>query len=76
MKKLLKLVGMFFLIVGTIGIFLPLLPTVPFYILSVIILAKVSKREIVKLKRTPFAGKAIYNQIKRSLRYAKRWTTR
>jgi len=42
MKKLLKLIGIFFLIIGTIGIFLPLLPTVPFYILSVILLAKVS----------------------------------
>ncbi len=71
-----RLLGFSFLGLGTIGIFLPLLPTVPLYLLALLFLSKAGKRDIVRLKRLPFLGKRIHPYIKRSLKYLKRWTTR
>ena len=76
MKSVYRLSGFFFLGLGTLGIFLPLLPTVPLYLLAIILLSRASKRDIVRLKRIPFIGKRIYPYIKRSIKYLQSWNTR
>jgi uncharacterized membrane protein YbaN (DUF454 family) len=60
---------------GTVGIFLPIMPTVPLYLLAVLLLSRASKRDIVKIKRLPFLGRYIYPYIKKSVKYLKRWNT-
>ncbi|QID34096.1 DUF454 family protein [Pampinifervens florentissimum] len=76
MKGVYRLSGFFFLGLGTLGIFLPILPTVPLYLLALILLSRASKRDIVRLKRIPFIGKRIYPYIKRSVKYLRSWNTR
>jgi len=76
MKSVYRLSGFFFFGLGTLGIFFPLLPTVPLYLLAIILLSRASKRDIVRLKRIPFIGKRIYPYIKRSIKYLQSWNTR
>ena len=46
-----------FFMLGTVGIFLPIMPTVPLYLLAILFLSKASKRDIVRLK------KLLYNHL-------------
>ncbi|MCS6957504.1 MAG: DUF454 family protein [Aquificaceae bacterium] len=75
-KNLYRISGFSFLVLGTLGAFLPVIPTVPFYLLAVLLLSRSSKKDIVKIKRLPLIGKRIYPYLKRSVKYLKRWTTR
>ncbi len=74
-KNIYRLFGFSLFGLGTLGIFLPLLPTVPLYLLAIILLSRASKRDIVRLKKLPFLGKRIYPYIKRSVKYLRRWNT-
>ncbi|MEZ0362033.1 MAG: DUF454 family protein [Hydrogenobacter sp.] len=74
-RSIYRLFGFSFLALGTAGIFLPLLPTIPFYLLALLLLARASKRDVVKLKKLPFVGEKIYQYVKKSIRYMKRWNT-
>ena len=58
-KALFVSLGIFFLILGTIGIFLRLLPTTPFYLLASFFFAKGSKRFHGWLTGTKFYKKHI-----------------
>lgn len=53
------------LLLAVLGIFLPLLPTVPFVPLAVFFLIKSSKKDLVRIKRVPYIGKILYPYIKR-----------
>jgi len=55
----------FFVILAFIGLFLPLLPTVPLLLLAMFFMLKSSKRDLVRIKKMPFVGKKIYPHIKR-----------
>ncbi|MFN3871148.1 MAG: DUF454 family protein [Aquificaceae bacterium] len=74
-KQVFRLFGFSFFFLGTLGIFLPIMPTVPFYLLAIIFLARSSKRDIVSLKKLPFLGKRIYPYVKKSVKYLRRWNT-
>ncbi len=50
---------------GLLGAFLPIVPTVPFFLLGVYLLAKVSKKNVVRIKKIPFIGKHIYQTLKK-----------
>ncbi|MEJ5338360.1 MAG: DUF454 family protein [Aquificaceae bacterium] len=71
-----RLFGFSFFGLGTLGIFLPILPTVPLYLLAIIMLSRASKRDIVRLKKLPFIGERIYPYIRKSVKYLRRWNTR
>ena len=58
-RIVLIIVGILALALGIIGIFLPLLPTVPFVLLAAACFSRGSKRMHGWLVRMPFAGKAI-----------------
>ncbi|MCS6998696.1 MAG: YbaN family protein [Aquificaceae bacterium] len=75
-KSLYRFSGFSFFALGTIGIFLPVLPTVPLYLLSVLLLTHSSKRDVVRLKRLPILGKRVYPYIKKSVKYLRLWSTR
>lgn len=75
-KQTYRFLGFSFFVLGTIGIFMPIMPTVPLYLLAVIFLARASKKDIVRLKKIPFIGKRIFPYIKRSVKYLRRWNTR
>ncbi len=62
----------FFIILGILGIFLPLLPSVPFFLLAVLIAVKISKRNIVRIKKIPIIGERIYKTFKDFRRRRKR----
>jgi len=53
------------LLLAFVGVFLPLLPTVPFVLLAVFFLVKSSKKDLVRLKKIPYIGKILYPYIKR-----------
>ncbi len=53
------------LMLALVGVFLPLLPTVPFVLLAVFFLVRSSKRDLVRLKKIPYIGKILYPYIKR-----------
>ena len=53
------------LLLAFVGVFLPLLPTVPFVLLAVFFLVKSSKRDLVRIKKIPYIGKILYPYIKR-----------
>jgi len=74
-KQTYRFLGLSFFMLGTVGIFLPIMPTVPLYLLAILFLSKASKRDIVRLKKLPFLGKKIYPYIKKSVKYLKRWST-
>lgn len=59
MRVFFIIVGTLSLILGVIGIFLPLLPTVPFILLAAACFSRGSKRMHDWLIRMPFAGKVI-----------------
>jgi uncharacterized membrane protein YbaN (DUF454 family) len=58
-RIVLIIVGLLSLALGIIGIFLPLLPTVPFILLSAACFSRASTRMHDWLVRMPFAGKVI-----------------
>jgi len=53
------------LLLAFVGVFLPLLPTVPFVLLAVFFLVKSSKRDLVRVKKIPYIGKVLYPYLKR-----------
>jgi uncharacterized membrane protein YbaN (DUF454 family) len=60
------------LLLALVGVFLPLLPTVPFVLLAVFFLVRSSKRDLVRIKRVPYIGKILYPYIRR----VAKWNTR
>jgi uncharacterized membrane protein YbaN (DUF454 family) len=64
-KFLYRTLAGIFLLLAFVGIFLPLLPTVPFVLLAVFFLVKSSKKDLVRLKKIPYIGKILYPYIKR-----------
>lgn len=60
-KTLLKILGFFFLIVGAIGIFMPVLPTTPFVLLAAICFSTASPKVYEKLLKNRFFGAYIEN---------------
>jgi uncharacterized membrane protein YbaN (DUF454 family) len=76
MKTLLfRILGFALFLFGTVGVFLPFIPTVPLYLLSLFLLSKGSKKDIARLKRIPLLGRLVYPYIKRASRYTRRWNT-
>jgi uncharacterized membrane protein YbaN (DUF454 family) len=71
-KFIYRTIAGIFLLLAVLGIFLPLLPTVPFVLLAVFFLVKSSKRDLVRVKRVPYIGKTLYPYIKRVVK----WSTR
>ena len=59
LRIVLIIVGMLSLVLGIIGIFLPVLPTVPFVLLAAACFSRGSKKMHDWLVRIPFAGKVI-----------------
>ena len=59
MRIVLTIVGILALALGIIGIFLPLLPTVPFVLLAAACFSRASTRMHRWLLQLPFAGKVI-----------------
>jgi uncharacterized membrane protein YbaN (DUF454 family) len=53
------------LLLAVLGVFLPLLPTVPLVLLAVFFLVKSSKKDLVRIKRVPYIGKILYPYMKR-----------
>jgi uncharacterized membrane protein YbaN (DUF454 family) len=71
-KFLYRTIAGIFLLLAFVGVFLPLLPTVPFLLLAVFFLVKSSKKDLVRIKRVPYIGKILYPYIKR----VAKWNTR
>jgi uncharacterized membrane protein YbaN (DUF454 family) len=66
MRKLLyRTLAGILLLLAVLGVFLPLLPMVPFVLLAVFFLVKSSKKDLVRLKKIPYIGKIMYPYIKR-----------
>ena len=59
MRIVLIIVGLLALVLGVIGIFLPVMPTVPFVLLAAACFSRASTRMHGWLVRLPFAGKVI-----------------
>jgi uncharacterized membrane protein YbaN (DUF454 family) len=53
------------LLLAVLGVFLPLLPTVPLVLLAVFFLVRSSKKDLVRIKRVPYIGKILYPYMKR-----------
>jgi len=64
-KFLYRTIAGILLLLAFVGVFLPLLPTVPFVLLAVFFLVKSSKKDLVRLKKIPYIGKILYPYIKR-----------
>jgi len=64
MKYLLYFLAYTSFTVGFLGIFLPLVPTVPLFLLGVYLIAKVSKKNVVKIKKIPIIGNTVYGALK------------
>jgi len=62
-KKILIVFGTFFLGVGVIGIFVPLLPTTPFLLLSAACYARSSKRLYDRLMSNRYFGRHLKDYI-------------
>jgi Uncharacterized protein conserved in bacteria len=71
-KFLYRTIAGILLLLAFVGVFLPLLPTVPFVLLAVFFLVRSSKRDLVRLKKIPYIGKTLYPYIKR----VAKWNTR
>jgi predicted membrane protein len=66
MKKFIyRTIAGILLLLAVLGVFLPLLPTVPFVLLAVFFLVKSSKKDLVRIKRVPYIGKILYPYVKR-----------
>ncbi|MFN3599395.1 MAG: DUF454 family protein [Aquificaceae bacterium] len=74
-RQTFRFLGFCFFFLGTVGVFIPLMPTVPLYLLAIIFLSRSSKRDVVCLKKLPFLGKRIYPYIKKSVKYLRKWNT-
>jgi uncharacterized membrane protein YbaN (DUF454 family) len=70
-KFLYRIIAGILLLLAFVGVFLPLLPTVPFVLLAVFFLVRSSKRDLVRIKKMPYIGKILYPYIKR----AAKWNT-
>ena len=64
-KFLYRTIAGILLLLALVGVFLPMLPTVPFVLLAVFFLVKSSKKDLVRIKRVPYIGKILYPYIKR-----------
>ncbi|MFZ8860677.1 MAG: DUF454 family protein [Thermocrinis sp.] len=64
-KFLYRTIAGILLLLALVGVFLPLLPTVPFVLLAVFFLVRSSKRDLVRIKKIPYIGKILYPYIKR-----------
>ncbi|MFZ8783897.1 DUF454 family protein [Thermocrinis sp.] len=64
-KFLYRTIAGILLLLAFVGVFLPLLPTVPFVLLAVFFLVKSSKKDLVRIKKIPYIGKILYPYIKR-----------
>jgi uncharacterized membrane protein YbaN (DUF454 family) len=53
------------LLLALVGVFLPLLLTVPLVLLAVFFLVRSSKKDLVRIKRVPYVGKILYPYMKR-----------
>ncbi|WP_448584623.1 DUF454 family protein [Thermocrinis sp.] len=72
MKWIYRFFAWSFMILAFIGLFVPLLPTVPFLLLAIFFMVRSSKKDLVRIKKLPFLGRKIYPYIKRWAR----WNTR
>jgi len=68
-KFLYRTIAGILLLLALVGVFLPLLPTVPFVLLAVFFLVRSSKRDLVRIKKIPYIGKILYPYIKRVARW-------
>jgi len=64
-KFLYRTIAGILLLLAFVGVFLPLLPTVPFVLLAVFFLVKSSKKDLVRIKKIPYIGKILYPYVKR-----------
>ena len=64
-KFLYRTIAGILLLLALVGVFLPLLPTVPLVLLAVFFLVKSSKKDLVRIKKIPYIGKILYPYIKR-----------
>ena len=64
-KFLYRTIAGILLLLAFVGVFLPLLPTVPLVLLAVFFLVRSSKRDLVSIKKIPYIGKILYPYIKR-----------
>jgi len=64
-KFLYRTIAGILLLLAFVGVFLPLLPTVPLVLLAVFFLVKSSKKDLVRIKKIPYIGKILYPYIKR-----------
>jgi uncharacterized membrane protein YbaN (DUF454 family) len=71
-KFLYRAIAGILLLLAFVGVFLPLLPTVPLVLLAVFFLVKSSKKDLVRIKRVPYIGKILYPYIRRVVK----WNTR
>lgn len=67
LKQLLFFLGVFSLALGTIGAFLPLIPTTPFVLLAAWCFLKSSKKAHDWIYRQPLFGKALTNWEKNKI---------
>ena len=58
---LINALGVLFLGIGVVGVFLPLLPTTPFVLLAAVCFSCSNRKFYERLKRTPFFGSFIIN---------------
>jgi uncharacterized protein len=68
-KFLYRTIAGILLLLAFVGVFLPLLPTVPFVLLAVFFLVRSSKKDLVRVKRVPYIGKILYPYIKRVVKW-------
>lgn len=65
MKKIFTLLGSFFVFLGVLGLFLPIVPTVPFLIIALFFYSKGSRKHYNWLIRNKLFGKYIKNYNER-----------
>ncbi|MGI5892321.1 MAG: YbaN family protein [Bacillota bacterium] len=65
-NRVLNIIGSIFVVLGLIGIFLPLLPTTPFVLLAVLCFVKSGSPLAHKLKKNKYLGPYIENYLKKT----------